>query len=53
MNVKDFEYIVEIANQGNITRAAERLYITQSALSNRSYGDCGSPGNGADRAGAV
>lgn len=32
MNVKDFEYIVEIANQGNITRAAERLYITQSAL---------------------
>jgi DNA-binding transcriptional LysR family regulator len=32
MNVKDYEYIVEIADQGSISKAANRLYITQSAL---------------------
>lgn len=32
MNVKDYKYIVEIANQENISRAAALLYITQSAL---------------------
>lgn len=33
MNIKDYEYVVELARQGNISRAAEALYITQSALS--------------------
>ena len=32
MNIKDYEYIVEIADQGSISKAAGRLYITQSAL---------------------
>lgn len=32
MNIKDYSYIVEIANQKNLTAAAERLCITQSAL---------------------
>lgn len=32
MNVKDFEYIVEIARHGQISKAASRLYITQPAL---------------------
>ena len=32
MNVKDFEYLLEVATQGNISRAAEQLYISQSAL---------------------
>ncbi|MEA5012213.1 MAG: LysR family transcriptional regulator [Angelakisella sp.] len=32
MNVKDFEYIVEIAKYGSITKAASALYITQPAL---------------------
>lgn len=32
MDVKQMEYIVKIAEENNITRAAEKLYITQSAL---------------------
>ncbi len=32
MNIKDYEYVVEIADQGSISKAANRLYITQSAL---------------------
>ncbi len=32
MNVKDYKYIVEIANQENVSKAAALLYITQSAL---------------------
>ena len=32
MDLKQLEYIVEIANEKNITRAAKKLYITQSAL---------------------
>ena len=32
MNIKDYEYIVEIARYGNISKAAEALKITQSAL---------------------
>ncbi len=32
MNIKDYEYIVAIAEYGSITKAAERLCITQSAL---------------------
>lgn len=33
MNNKDYAYIVEIARQGSISKAANRLYITQPALS--------------------
>lgn len=33
MNVKHLQYIVEIANQQNLTRAAEQLYISQPTLS--------------------
>jgi DNA-binding transcriptional LysR family regulator len=32
MDLKQIEYIVKIAETGNITRAAEQLFITQSAL---------------------
>ncbi len=32
MDVRDYEYIVAIAEQGSISRAAACLYITQSAL---------------------
>ena len=32
MELKQLEYIVAIANEQNITRAAEKLFITQSAL---------------------
>ena len=32
MDVRDYEYIVAIADQGSITRAAEPLFITQPAL---------------------
>lgn len=32
MDVHDYEYIVAIAEQGSITRAAAQLFITQSAL---------------------
>ena len=32
MNVKDYEYIVEIARQKSLSEAANRLCITQSAL---------------------
>lgn len=32
MNIKDYEYVVELARQGNVSRAAEALCITQSAL---------------------
>lgn len=32
MNIKDYTYIVEIADQLNLTAAADRLCITQSAL---------------------
>lgn len=33
MNVKDFEYVEEIAKQEGISRAAANLYVSQSALS--------------------
>ena len=32
MDVRDYEYIAAIADQGSITRAAEQLFITQPAL---------------------
>ena len=32
MDIRDYEYIVAIAEQGSITRAAAQLFITQSAL---------------------
>ena len=32
MNVRDYEYIIAIAEQGSITRAATQLFITQPAL---------------------
>lgn len=32
MNVKDYEYVLEIARWGNISKAAEKLCITQGAL---------------------
>lgn len=33
MNVKDFEYVEEIAKQESVSRAAANLYVSQSALS--------------------
>lgn len=33
MDVKQLEYLVEIEEQGSISKAAEKLYISQSALS--------------------
>ena len=32
MDTKQIEYILKIAEENNITRAASKLYITQSAL---------------------
>ena len=32
MDTKQIEYIIKIAEENNITRAASKLYITQSAL---------------------
>ena len=32
MDVKQLEYMVKIAEEQNISRAAEKLFITQSAL---------------------
>ena len=32
MNIKDYEYVYEIARQKSVSKAAENLYITQSAL---------------------
>jgi DNA-binding transcriptional LysR family regulator len=32
MDIKQIEYIIKIAEENNITKAAEKLYITQSAL---------------------
>ena len=32
MDLKQLEYIVEIAKEKNITHAAEKLFISQSAL---------------------
>ncbi|MCI7796069.1 MAG: LysR family transcriptional regulator, partial [Lachnospiraceae bacterium] len=32
MDTKQIEYIIKIAEENNITRAAEKLFITQSAL---------------------
>ena len=45
MDIRDYEYIVTIAEQKSITRAAAQLFITQSALTKflqrteRSLGD--------------
>jgi len=33
MNVRDFEYIIEIANQRSISKAATSLFVSQPALS--------------------
>ena len=35
MRIKDFEYVVTVAEEGNFTRAAQRLFIAQPALSRR------------------
>ena len=35
MNTDDYKYILAIAEEGSITRAAEKLFITQPALSQR------------------
>lgn len=32
MDLKQIEYIVKIADEKSITRAAEKLFLTQSAL---------------------
>lgn len=32
MNVKDYEYVLEIARRGSVSKAAEKLCITQGAL---------------------
>ena len=33
MDIKEFEYLVTIAEQGSVTKAANQLFVTQSALS--------------------
>lgn len=33
MNLKELNYIVTIADEGSISRAAEKLYMAQSSLS--------------------
>lgn len=33
MDLKELEYVVAIADEGGISRAAERLYMAQSSLS--------------------
>ena len=33
MNTKQIEYVLAIAEEKNISRAAERLFVSQSALS--------------------
>ena len=33
MDIKNLEYILEIARQQSVTRAAQKLFITQSTLS--------------------
>lgn len=40
MNVRDYEYIVEIAAQGSISRTAYRLSITPGALSHKRTCPC-------------
>ena len=37
MDLKQLEYIIAIADYGNITKAAEALFITQSGLNPVSY----------------
>ena len=32
MDIRDYEYIVAIAEKGGISKAADQLFITQSAL---------------------
>lgn len=32
MELKELEYIVAVAEEGSISRAAERLYLAQSSL---------------------
>lgn len=36
MNLKELNYIVTIADEGSISRAAEKLYMAQSSLSQSS-----------------
>ena len=33
MDVKHLQYIITVADEGNITKAAEKLFISQSSLS--------------------
>ena len=35
MDEKDFLYLKELAENGNITKTAEKLFVTQAALSKR------------------
>ena len=35
MNFQNLEYFLTTASEGNITRAAERLHVSQQALSNQ------------------
>ena len=37
MDTKQIEYILKIAEEGNITHAAEKLFLTQPALNPVSY----------------
>lgn len=38
MNLEDFRYILAIAEEGSVTKAAKKLYVTQPALSQRIRG---------------
>ena len=36
MDLKELNYVVTVANEGSISRAAEKLFMSQSSLSRRS-----------------
>ncbi len=38
MNLKTLYYFIIVSETGNITRAAQKLYVTQSMLSKKYYG---------------
>ena len=39
MDLKELDYIVTVANEGSISRAAEKLFMAQSSLSQAGSGD--------------
>ena len=33
MDLKDFQYLIALADEGSVSRAADKLYMSQSSLS--------------------